>query len=167
MPVWMLEKERSGDAWQRIQDIVKDPESGSDRDKQKKLQKRYRSQVRGGPAMIQKNGLGQYLAFLASKGFEDRIKIAKKADDRANALLFQHLGRWLAHSLKIKTTLASKDVFPTTDRNPQQFSPLEWLMEPQRTIEDTMRATREVMAWLQWARRFAESQLSEPDNGDD
>src|SRR4051812_45370218 len=87
MPI-MLERERARRAWDRIREVSQ---------KQDEVQKRYRSQVRGGAAMIQRGGLGQFLAFLATSGFTagQLTPAGKEARDHADGLLYQHLGAWL------------------------------------------------------------------------
>jgi CRISPR type III-B/RAMP module-associated protein Cmr5 len=163
MPVWMLERERARDAWDRVRSVAT-----LDTD----LQKRYRSVVRGASAMVQRNGLGQFLAFLASKGFDGGQLLPERNDkgrinrERADGLLFQHLGRWLVQILRILPNPPPLDqVLPTGED--ATFDPLYWLLGDHRGLDDTMRATREVLAWLQWARRFTESQLQQPDSQDD
>jgi CRISPR-associated protein Cmr5 len=156
MPVWMLERERAKDAWDRVRAVADlDPD----------VQKRYRSVVRGAPAMVQRNGLGQLLAFLAAKGFEDGQLLPAGRRERADGLLFQHLGRWLVQVLKVLPNPPPvEEVLPTPQAG---FDPLFWLLREERGLDDTMRATREVLSWLQWGRRFTESQLQQPDSQDE
>lgn len=163
MPVWMLERERAKDAWDRVRSVA-----ALDTD----LQKRYRSVVRGASAMVQRNGLGQFLAFMASKGFDGGQLLPERNDrgkinrERADGLLFQHLGRWLVQALKIQPNPPPLDQILPKGAS-EGHDPLYWLLLDDRGLEDTMRATREVLAWLQWARRFTESQLQQPDSQDD
>jgi len=159
MPVWMLERERAKEAYACVREVAR---------LDSKVQQRYRSQSRGGSAMIQRNGLGQYLAFLASRGFmRDALRPAsgKTVADHADGLLYQHLGRWLARALKVQDNLPdAKNVKPGAGRT---LDPLDFLLDASCTLEQTMLATREALAYLQWARRFAESQLSAPETLED
>jgi hypothetical protein len=41
-----------------------------------------------------------------------------------------------------------------------QTDPLAFLLDAGCGLQQTMHATREALAWLQWASRFAESQLT-------
>jgi CRISPR type III-B/RAMP module-associated protein Cmr5 len=156
MPI-MLETDRARRAWERVREVC---EKYKDRED---VQKRYRSQVRGAPAMIQRNGLGQFLAFLAAGGFSggELKPESKDAKDHADGLLYQHLGAWLLKAIGVQVNEPrTEDVKPTAEPD---FDPLRFLME-RATLEQTMWATREVLAFLQWARRFADSQLKEPDS---
>ena len=89
-----LERLRAGRAWELVRLVARE---------HKDLQKRYRSQARGGPAVIQRNGLAQFLAFLSSKGFKssDRRVVLNqdKPRDHADGMLYQHLGNWLAQQI--------------------------------------------------------------------
>lgn len=151
MPI-MLETDRARRAWERIREVcVKNDD----------VQKRYRSQVRGAPAMIQRNGLGQFLAFLAAGGFHggELKPESKDAKDHADGLLYQHLGSWLLKAVGVQANEPNANVNPIAGPD---SDPLRFLMES-ATLEQVMWATREVLAFLQWARRFADSQLKEPD----
>ena len=68
------EQERGGQAWKNVKAIQQ---------KDKTLQKEYRSLARGINAMIQINGLGQPLGFPKAKG--------KGGTNKAHFLLLQHL----------------------------------------------------------------------------
>lgn len=147
MAIYLLERERAADAWQAVKSV----RETNDQDREG----RYRSQVRGAPAMIQRNGLGQFFAFLAGKGFEKGTQMKKGAAEEANARLYQHLGCWLMQrvtGVRPKPEAVVPGGSPTSD-------PLTWLLRPECGLEQLMHATHEALAWLQWARRFAESQL--------
>lgn len=103
-------------------------------EKVKTSQKEYGSRARSLPAMIQTNGLGQTLAFLAAKGEND----ANKAETQ----LYNHLTGWL--NLRIAKT-------KTEDA--QDF--LAWLVK--QNSEVYRRATTEALAYSMWLRRFAEA----------
>jgi CRISPR type III-B/RAMP module-associated protein Cmr5 len=160
----ILEKERASRAWERIREVKAvanglrgNPEDGTNAGR---LEGRYRSQVRGGPAMIQRNGLGQYLAFLAASGFAGGdLQPANKPKEHADGLLYQHLGAWVLKAVGGQLNE------PATDQvkpgNGKERDPLAFLLEPSTNLEHLLWATREVMAFLQWSRRFAESQLED------
>lgn len=150
MAILMLERDRAADAWAAVRETAGlSPE----------IQGRYRSQVRGGPAMVQRNGLGQFFAFLAAKGFENGNQL-KANRDQANGVLYQHLGRWLVWRLQQQPNPPARTAVvpggtPMTD-------PMAFLFATTCTLQQTMYATGEALAWMQWARRFAESQLAAP-----
>ena len=133
--------------------------------REKQLEQPFRSQVRNAPAMIQKNGLGQFLAFLAAKGFQSGDLIAnprKKTEYYAHACgrLYQYLGRWMLKAIReVSSYPAVNEVGPGRGH---RRDPLDFLLE-RCSVEQLMWATREVQLFLQWARRFAESQLEAGD----
>src|SRR5436305_8170032 len=73
-----MEQERGGQAWKNVKAIQQ---------KDKTLQKEYRSLARGLNAMIQINGLGQALGFLKAKGKNDASK--------THFFLLAHLTDWM------------------------------------------------------------------------
>jgi len=154
----MYDKDRAADAWKRVREIAS---------KDEELQKRYRSQVRSGPAMIQRSGLGQFLAFLASKGFENGDQEVK-GKEGANAQLYRHLTCWVAKALghDPDNRLRPENIAPGRSQN-GQFDLLAFLLNSSTTLEQTMHATTEALAWMRWARRFADSQLTMPEANDD
>ena len=83
-----MEQERGGQAWKNVKAIQQ---------KDKTVQKEYRSLARGLNAMIQINGLGQTLGFLKAKGKND--------PNKAHFLLLTHL-IYIAYR-DIKETFAS------------------------------------------------------------
>ncbi|MGE0529667.1 MAG: type III-B CRISPR module-associated protein Cmr5 [Bdellovibrionales bacterium] len=165
MTVWLLDKERAKEAWDRVRQVKSVSVAEQDPDKakewQKKIEKRYRSIVRGSTAMIQRNGLGQFLAFLASKGFSGGKRVENKRE-KADALLYQHVGHWLIIGMKLQDNPPnSNDIQPGATNDP-----LEYLLAKNRALEEIMWATNEALAYLQWSKRFVESQLEEPDEED-
>jgi len=154
MPVLQLEKDRASNAWDHIQTVkTLDPA----------IQKRYRSQTRGGPAVIQNNGLGQFLTFLAAKGFEQgQLVQPEKAMEYADGLLYQHLGGYLLYALKLQNNVvAAKEIRPGRDNNHDM---LTYLLAETTDFTQQIWATQEAQAYLAWSRRFAESQLVMPDD---
>src|SRR5437762_11069108 len=86
------EQQRGRQAWACIQ-TIKDFDQDN---KEKKLEKEYRSLARGLNAMIQINGLGQTLGFLKAKGKNDEKK--------AQYLLLTHLTNWMQNTEHFKAT---------------------------------------------------------------
>lgn len=130
-----IEQERGRIAWRNITDI---------RQKDKTLQKDYRSLARGLNAMIQINGLGQTLGFLKAKGKGDASK--------SHFLLLQHLTEWMR----------DPDHFSAANiavMNVGQDGLLKWLVDPDTSSADYRRATAECLAFGNWLRRFAEAEL--------
>jgi CRISPR-associated protein Cmr5 len=113
-----LEQRRAAKAWEQTERIDK-----------KSSKKEYGSLVRGLPANIQVDGLGQTLAFLK----------AKDKDKGEHRSAYDNLQEWLCE----------KENFNFTG------DLLEWLM---RQSSDTYRhVTAETQAYLLWLKRFAEA----------
>ena len=99
----------------------------------KEKQKDYKSYVRKIPAMILSNGLGQTLAFVKAKS------------DKGNAyeLIYKQITEYL------------KSEHPTRIRMPNEKNELvEWVIT--RDSVNYKYITKEVLAFLNWLRRFAE-----------
>ncbi len=94
------------------------------------IQKQYGSLVRGLPALIQSDGLGPALAFLKAK--------AAGKQDKPHMVAYNHIASWAQQEL----SAANGDF-------------LKWLLEQPST--DYRRATTEVLAYLNWVKRFAEA----------
>jgi CRISPR-associated protein Cmr5 len=122
-----LEQERAAAAWDCVRSV-----------KGQGFEKEYSSLARGAPADIQRNGLGQALAFWRAKG----------KGNRANAELFAHVSRW---------GMGRLGVTGHTDL-------LGWVMETANT-EQYRHATVEAMAFLSWLKRFAEAELKSDTDG--
>lgn len=73
------EQERAREALQRVREV-----------KGKAFEARYTAEVKGLPAMILINGLGQTLAFLRAKG-----------KDAEHAALYAHVATWVSRQLKL------------------------------------------------------------------
>jgi len=93
------------------------------------IQKQYGSLVRGLPALIQSDGLGAALAFLKAK--------AAGKQDKPHMVAYNHITGWVQQELEVKGDF------------------LEWLLNQPST--DYRRATTEVLAYLNWIKRFAEA----------
>ena len=134
-----VEQERGGQAWKNVKAIQQ---------KDKALQKEYRSLARGLNAMIQINGLGQALGFLKAKGKNDTSK--------AHFLLLTHLTDWMRGPNHFSATnLAVMNV--------GQDGLLRWVVDSGTSSTDYRRATAECLAFGNWLSRFAEAELEGED----
>lgn len=142
------EQKRGAQAWQNIRSI-KDLDKDN---KDKKLEKEYRSRARGLNAMIQINGLGQTLGFLKAKGKRD-VK-------NPSYLLLSHLSAWMRDPehfyVKNRAVIEGK-----------HDDLLEWVLDSGTSSDDYRRATTECLAFGVWLRRFAEAELEEPKPGEE
>ncbi|MDX1992634.1 MAG: type III-B CRISPR module-associated protein Cmr5 [bacterium] len=118
-----LQQKRAAHAWGCIEQITKKPED---------FRKKYGSQVRGLPALIQSDGLGQALAFLKAKD--------KNKKESYYFVAYEHIASWAQDK---ESGLNAQGDF------------LEWLLKQSTT--DYRRATAEVLAYLSWIKRFAEA----------
>lgn len=108
-------------------------------DKYKDLLKNYRSYSRRLPSMILSNGLGQTLAFVHEK---------KKDEKNAYAILYNQLTAYMKSNSSIRIPMP-----------PNENDLLKWVIccksEKYRYI------TQELLAFLNWLRRFAEGLIEE------
>ncbi|MEM2175639.1 MAG: type III-B CRISPR module-associated protein Cmr5 [Candidatus Bathyarchaeia archaeon] len=102
-------------------------------EKDKQTRKNYNSYVKNSLALIQAAGLGHTLAFYYNK---------KRKNERAYELLYNHIDEWLKKRLT----------------NNQDS--LKWIIKGASSIK-VLQATREVIALLNWMKRFAEAELEE------
>ena len=100
----------------------------------KKLAGEYRALVRSAATDILTNGLGQTLAFLLAKD-----KGEKGRKPTPHWALYTHISTWIPD--------ANSDL-------------LKWLIS--QDSEVYRQTTVEVMAYLNWLKRFAEAELPEP-----
>ena len=120
-----IELERAKEAWGCI-DYVNSK-------KNDKFKKEYRSVVMKSPTMIITNGLGQTLAFLKSKGKNDKSKPEEK--------LYRDIEGWL-------------------DKRVQWTAKGELMEKVISLPNDKFRyATAETLSFLSWMRRFADAVL--------
>lgn len=105
----------------------------------------YKSYVNKMPMLIKANGLGPALAFISAKKENDQ-----KKKGYAYKLIYEHIGEWLKiDSLKQVKLEKGKDL----------------VNEVIKLDSTTYRAvTNEVLAFLSWLRRFADSVLEETEN---
>ncbi len=119
------EQQRAKNAWQNVEAVEQ-------HFAEEKKRKEYGSWARGLPALIQTNGLGQALAFLAAKGKGD--------DSKHQTLLYTHLTGWLRERLQ---------------PNEKNTDFLAWVLTQNSGVY--RRATREAIEYALWLRRFAEA----------
>jgi len=98
---------------------------------QKNIEGKYSSYVKRAPTLIQTNGLGNTLAFYSSK----------KKDEPAYRLLYQHIDCWFK-----KKGHSDQDIF-------------EWIISEDTSSLNTFQVTKEILALLNWMKRFAEAKL--------
>ena len=138
------EQKRGAQAWGNIKAIKQLDENN----KEKKLEKEYRSLARGLNAMIQINGLGQTLGFLKAKG--------KRDEKKPHYQLLLHLTGWMRDATHFRA--ANSEVM-----SGGYDGLLSWILDPRTTSDDYRRATTECLAFGVWLRRFAEAELQEPE----
>jgi CRISPR-associated protein Cmr5 len=139
-----LEQERAYAAW----GLVYETKNSAD----KETFKKYSSLVKGFPATINSNGLGQAVAYLLSK----------KEGKNAEGLLLEHLGLWLT-----KSHLNEDSLFyprPYEEKYDQNA-----LMKSIKNNGSTqyILATLEALAFLNYLRRFAAGLSDEPKTAGD
>jgi CRISPR-associated protein Cmr5 len=137
-----MEQERGGQAWSNIKAVQQ---------KDKSVQKEYRSRARGLNAMVQINGLGQTLGFLKAKGKND--------PNNADFLLLSHLTGWMREPNHFSA--ANQAVM-----NDGPDGLLKWVVDTGTSSADYRRATAECLAFGTWLGRFAEAELEEPEAGE-
>jgi CRISPR-associated protein Cmr5 len=96
-----------------------------------KTKKKYGSLVRGLPQLIQTDGLGQMLAFLQAK--------AGGNGESEHGLAYAHIANWINTEFRLN--------------NNDEL--LEWLLD--QSTADYRRTTAEVLAYVNWLKRFAEA----------
>ncbi len=134
-----MEQERGRQAWNNVKAVQQ---------KDKALQKEYRSLARGLNAMIQINGLGQALGFLKAKGKNDSSK--------AHFLLLTHLTDWM----RGPNHFSAANIAVMNDG---QDGLLKWVVNPDTSSADYRRARAECLAFGNWLSRFAEAELEGED----
>ncbi len=96
-----------------------------------KIQEKYSSYVKKVPAQIVTNGLGNTLAFLKSKS----------SGEEAYRLLNNHITNWFK-----EIRGENKDL-------------LGWIISEDTSSIEVFRETKEILALLNWMKRFAEAEL--------
>lgn len=116
------QQERAADAYLCVTDVKKAAE---------KVQKEYKSLARGFPAMVQIDGLGAALAFLAAKAGGDATT--------AHGRLFNHLQAWLEKRKQTSGNLLQSVIGLDSTRYRQ--------------------VAVEVQAYMVWIKRFVEAEI--------
>jgi CRISPR-associated protein Cmr5 len=116
-----LQQQRAAHAWACIEKVR--PE----------IQKKYGSLVRGLPALVQSDGLGQTLAFLLAQDGK-----SKNQGKTHHIQAYRNIADWLSKKYPEKTDL------------------LGWIINT-ATTEQYRITTFEVLAYLSWLKRFAEA----------
>lgn len=135
-----LEKGRAEFAYRKVEEAIK--RLGGKK-------KEYKSCVRKLPSMILNNGLGQTLAFVNSKG-EKKEKKEKK--ENAYDIIYEQLTDYL------KSDCTSRV------RIPQDKDLLQWVISCDSSQYRYI--TNEVLAFLNWLKRFAEGMIEEGAEGE-
>jgi CRISPR-associated protein Cmr5 len=99
------------------------------------LEKKYRSFVNKSSALVLTNGLGNTLAFYRSK-YE-----GTSPEAQAYKNLYKHIDDWLK-----KQFIIDQDV-------------TQWILSEKTSSLDVIRATKEVLAFISWLKRFAAAEL--------
>jgi len=102
------------------------------KEKSKELKEKYNSYVKRAPTLIQTNGLPNAFVFYYSKW---------KKGEKAYELLYNHIVNW--------------DLVKRM-RGEREF--LSWITEDASSL-DVFQATKEIIALLNWMKRFAEAEL--------
>ncbi len=118
----MLQQKRATDAYNRVEEIKALPEE--------KVKKEYGSLVRGLPAMILTDGLGQALAFLLAKA---------KDGTNAHSYAYKHLSSWVC----------------SWSNQPAGTDLLQLVLS--RSTNEYRQYTNEALAYLHWLKRFVEA----------
>lgn len=124
-----IEQGRASFAYECVIEACKDNEE---------FKKNYKSYVKRLPMLIKTNGLGQTLAFVKSK-------VSEKSQGKAYKLLYDQISRWLKEDQKHLLDLGPNDEL------------IEKVIN--LDIEHYRYVTDEVLALLNWMRRFADGMI--------
>ncbi|WP_053959478.1 type III-B CRISPR module-associated protein Cmr5 [Sulfobacillus thermosulfidooxidans] len=122
-----IEQDRAQHALTQIKNLINQPEA---------WQGRYKSYVKGLPASILSNGLGQALATLLSA--------AKGTTNDAHYVLYQHIEQWLCRSHPLAPYSGTSNVMDAITHHDSTAYRL---------------AQMEAMAYLVWLKKFAAAYL--------
>lgn len=140
-----LDQQRAKFAWQCVHSAKNTLDSNPKERKERKEYKEYVSIAKKLPATISQCGLGQALAFEASKDGK-----------RAHRLILQHMQTWILHRM---------DGEPTTA---EEYVPYKILTQLSENYDSRkyLRATSESQSFLVWLRMLAESQDEKVEQGE-
>jgi CRISPR-associated protein Cmr5 len=119
-------------------------EAGSKLNKEKKVDKAYKSYVKKIPMLIKTNGLGATFAFVKAKAKSDKSK-----KEYAYNLIYQQTEKWLKERMPY--------IFKDDDDKDLVYIFINQNSDIYRQI------TVEVLALFTWLRRFAEGLIEEED----
>ena len=122
------EQRRAAQAWRDVNGV-----KGTDAEGE------YKTLARSIPADILNHGLGQALAFLYAKGYEN----GSPKSNSGHAMLYRHLSAWVGGEMGWG----------------RDADLLGKLTEDDATKAHYRRATVEALAYLEWLKRFAEAEL--------
>ncbi|MEG6617612.1 type III-B CRISPR module-associated protein Cmr5 [Peptococcaceae bacterium 1198_IL3148] len=134
-----LDQKRAENALEIVNQLL---EKANNNPSQQEWNDKYASYVKGLPATILMNGLGQAAATLLAAAD------GNKTD--AHNVLYSHLQSWLCRNDETAPYLGGKDLLSqitTKDRN------------------SYLRAQAEALSWLTWLKKFAVAYLKKPDGG--
>lgn len=120
-----LDQERAADAWDIVQKRLADND--------KKINGDYVAYVTGLPATILTNGLGQTAAMLLQSA-------GRKSNQSAHYLLYKDMEKWLCRKHKFAPYANQNDLMEAIVKGSRQ---------------DYTKAQMEVLAWLNWLKKFA------------
>ena len=132
----LAEQDRANFAYERVRQHSQHADAGE-----------YRQLVRGLPAMTQQCGLGQTMAFLASKAewIDGNVNLHHRKPKNEFAMALVDLEKWLRQ-------------FPFAQG---KDGVLKALMDGDSRSYHM--ATTEALAYLQWLKRFAEAAIEKPE----
>ncbi len=135
MTVSSIELERSQQALESINALKTEPCG------------KYASYVKGLPAAILQNGLGQALATLLARA--KRSKPNRSPDEKACEKLYEHLETWLCRDNEHAPYPRQRDLMKAiTTHNEDHY----------------LRAQAEALAYLNWLKKFAVAYLQQSDS---
>ncbi len=134
-----LEQKRAKYAWECIRKVKQKNKND--------LNEKYRSYVRSAASYIQVNGLGNTLAFYKSKSTSDDKKNKNSTEKEAYKLLYEHINGWFKEHIKSNKS-NDKDL-------------LYWICNEKTSSIEVFRVTKEIIALLNWMKRFAEIELGD------
>lgn len=127
-------------------------EEGSKLNKNKKVDRAYKSYTKKIPMLIKTNGLGATFAFVKAKANKDTSK-----RDHAYEVIYKQTERWLRETMP--------HIFQDKQGKPLKNQDLVYVFITQESHEYRQIAV-EVLAFFTWLKRFAEGLIEGEDNGD-
>jgi len=144
-PPELLELERARYAWECVRAVKNDRARKYPFDE-------YLGEVQRAPAMVLTCGLGQTLAFLYGKG----SKNGRVERNSAEGQLYLHITGWLCRQSEPRGVYAESTAPAAGEGDDETGATLERIVWGGTVLY--RRATREVLALLEWLKSFAEGQ---------